>query len=143
MTALPIEEDDFIPRVYMVQEPMRKSRSTGSPVPLFDIQPAKAFGEIVTCLDWSDTKGEFDIDNIIHKLRDALCEYCDDDFILAVGNPVALALAATIAAEVNHGYVQFLMWQKLPLPGKYRVIKCDMGSGHPYQSNEITSDGGE
>lgn len=110
------------PRVYLVQEPLRRAASTGSPVPLFDLSPAKEYGEIVTCLDWSDTKGDFDPDALMDKLYQQLADYSDIDFILPAGNTVAIAMASMIASEVNNGCVKFLLWQKIPLPGKYRVV---------------------
>lgn len=114
------------PRVFLVQEPLRRSASSGSPVPLFDLTPAKEFGEIITCLDWSDTRSGFDPDVITDKLYRQLEDFCDDDFILPTGNTVAIALAGAIAADVNNGVVKFLVWNKLPLPGKYRVIETKL-----------------
>jgi hypothetical protein len=119
------------PRVYLVQEPLRRAASTGSPVPLFDLTPAKEYGEIVTCLDWSDTKGEFDPNALMDKLYEQLQGYSDIDFLLPAGNTVAIAMAAMIAAEVNNGAVKFLLWQKVPLPGRYRVVATQ-----PYSDNQ-------
>ncbi len=122
--------EERTPRVYLVQEPLRRAASTGSPVPLFDLAPAREFGEIVTCLDWSDTKGEFDPGFLMDKLYEQLADYSDIDFILPAGNTVAIAMASMIAAEMNNGRVKFLLWQKIPMPGRYRVVETPPYDGH-------------
>lgn len=124
MSSAYIEPAQFA-RVYVVQEPLRKSMSSGKPVPLFDLAPASAFGEIITCLDWSDTKADFLADDLLVKLRNALHEFNDDDYLLMTGNPTAMALAAIVAAEVNEGRFNLLVWTKRGTEGFYRVMQVN------------------
>ncbi len=111
-----------MPRVFLVQEPIRRSASTGGPIPLFDLTPAKEFGDITTCLDWSDTKRGFDAEHVMDKLADALRDFGEDDFLLPAGNTVAIAMASMLASEFTEGRVKFLLWEKIPSPGQYRIV---------------------
>lgn len=115
------------PRVYVVQEPLRHSNAVGGTRPKFDITPAREFGEIVICLDWADTGRGFSCDEVLWKLRRALNDYRDDDYLLMTGNPTAMALASIVASEVNDGRIRLLVWTKDgPDNGYYNVADIDI-----------------
>lgn len=48
----------------------------------------------------------------MYRLRKNLADYCDDDYILCMGDPIAIALAAIVAATINAGKVNFLKWDR-------------------------------
>jgi hypothetical protein len=41
-----------------------------------------------------------------------LRDFCDEDFLLAMGDPVAIAIASMVAGEVNNGKVNMLKWDR-------------------------------
>ena len=46
------------------------------------------------------------------KEKQKLKDYNDDDFILAMGDPVAIGISCIIASEVNNGKVNILKWDR-------------------------------
>ena len=49
---------------------------------------------------------------LVASLKHALKDFCDDDYILTVGDPVAIGMATSIAANANRGRVKFLRWDR-------------------------------
>lgn len=127
--TMPAMQDSYSSRVFVVQEPLRHSAAVGGVRPLFDLAPANKFGEIVICLDWSDTRHGFECDDLLWKLREALQGFDDDDYLLMTGNPTAMALAALVASEINDGRIRLLVWTKEgPHSGHYRVADIDLNA---------------
>jgi hypothetical protein len=60
----------------------------------------------------------------VFKLRKKLQHYCDDDYLLLIGDPIAIALAAMVAASMNQGKVNFLKWDKQER--RYLAVKSDL-----------------
>lgn len=48
----------------------------------------------------------------IFKLKQKLKNYSSDDYLLLIGDPIAIALSAMVAATFNNGRVNFLKWDK-------------------------------
>lgn len=96
--------------VYVVQEPMRRNFTTGQLEAFMDLTPATAYGEIKILLDrpnYSLTPGP-----LVNLLKQKLKDFCDDDFLLGVGDPTAMMIAAMVAARINHGRVKLLKWNR-------------------------------
>jgi hypothetical protein len=85
--------------VYVVQEPEGKN-----------ILAAKKFGKLEALLP----SGQIMLSSgpSVLKLRRKLQKFCDDDYLLLIGDPIAIALAAMIAGASNAGRVKFLKWDK-------------------------------
>ena len=49
---------------------------------------------------------------IIARVRQRLKDYCDDDCLLGMGDPAAIAAAAAIASDANRGRFNILRWDK-------------------------------
>jgi len=45
-------------------------------------------------------------------LRKRLRDFGDSDYLLPVGDPVAIALTAAVAADANGGVLRLLKWDK-------------------------------
>jgi len=63
---------------------------------------------------------------MVTQLRQKLQNFSDADYLLATGDPSAIAVAASIAAEFNRGQYKLLKWNEAvqiikKMPGK---IKC-------------------
>jgi hypothetical protein len=108
--------------VYVVQLAKRRNRDTGEIEPVFDITPAEEHGELVELL--SPTAKPFNPEPIIEELYVKLENYGDDDFILCIGNPILMALACSIAADINDGRVNMLQWNGHQ--GRYVPVEADI-----------------
>jgi hypothetical protein len=45
-------------------------------------------------------------------LKSKLKDFSDDDYLLAMGDPAAIAIASIIAGDVNNGVVNILKWDR-------------------------------
>lgn len=97
-------------KVYIVQEPMRKNRTTGEFEAMMDLTPASAYGELVVLI--KTNKLPLMSAPFINSLRMGLKDFCDDDFLLPVGAPAAIAFAGAVASDINRGRVNMLVWDK-------------------------------
>ncbi len=96
--------------VYIVQQPRRRNRETGEFEPLFDMTPARAYGEIEVLLP--STTHHLVGQVLCKELRNRLRNFGEDDFLLGAGDPMAIGAATMIAAEMNRGRVKFLRWDR-------------------------------
>ena len=73
----------------------------------FDLATEKEINDPnAMCLSTVDDK------NTPHSRMVLLKDYNDDDFILAMGDPVAIGISCIIASEVNNGKVNILKWDR-------------------------------
>ncbi len=78
--------------------------------PVFDVTPARVYGELKILIT-SNSIGVA-VQPLISILRKNLKDFNDDDYILAVGDPVAIGIVTAIATEVNLGRVRMLRWDR-------------------------------
>jgi hypothetical protein len=76
-----------------------------------DLTPAIKFGE-PTILLKSAKDQTFAPQPVFRELKQKLKDFSDLDYILLVGDPVAMALAVNAAAMANNGRVKLLKWSK-------------------------------
>jgi hypothetical protein len=108
-------------RVFVAQEPMRKGAS-GRTQPAIDLTPARQFGELIYCLDWSDSKYD-DPDMMLLKVLQTLDSIREDDYVLMVGSPTAMALVAGVAF-CNCDSIRLLQWDKDA--SRYKVVPVNV-----------------
>jgi ribosomal protein L37AE/L43A len=82
----------------------------GSFQPVFDVTPARIYGELKVLIT-SNAIG-ISVQPLISILRSNLKDFSDDDYIIAVGDPVAIGIVTAIAAENNRGRVKMLRWDR-------------------------------
>jgi len=116
-------------KVYIVQEQLKVQRGRdgepvrngeGAPVvvPIYDFTPAAQYGELVTLLPTGDfLMGSVEWEGAVlpkyqQLLYEGLVHYSDEDYLLLVGAPWALAAASVIASNYNDGCVKWLVWDK-------------------------------
>ena len=101
--------------VYVVQESPGKN-----------ISGAEQFGKIEILLPMGQVT--FSPGPTVRRLRSSLHGYSDDDFILPIGDPAAIAIATAVAAAFNRGRFNILKWDrqehlyipvKVDIHGKY------------------------
>jgi hypothetical protein len=64
------------------------------------------------------------IQPVIRELTYKLRNYNDQDFLLFTGDPLAIALAAHAAAELNNGRLQVLKFDRFQ--NDYYLVKVDL-----------------
>jgi hypothetical protein len=87
-------------KVFVVQETPGKN-----------VLGAGQFGELVRLLP-PNQQIVFSAQPVVRKLRDMLKNFCDDDFLLAIGDPAAIGIACAVAAENNRGRFKMLKWDR-------------------------------
>jgi hypothetical protein len=98
--------------VYIVQETLKRDRETGQLVRIHDLSPAAIYGTLVPLLEQGKSPSVLATVPIVHELKRKLKNFGDDDSLLAVGDPVVIGLATAVAAQINHGRVSVLKWDR-------------------------------
>lgn len=104
------KESPIMGKVYICQEPQRLDHTTGRMVSMMNFNHARKFGEPVVLLPSGPVA--LNTAPTVWALKDALRDFGDDDYLIAVGDPTLQAMAAIVAAENNRGRVRFLKWDK-------------------------------
>ncbi len=86
-------------KVYVVQEVEGRN-----------ILPAGNYGKITILLPPGQTM--FTTDRLVRKLQDGLKSFSDEDYLLLMGDPLAIGLATTVALNNNQGHAKFLKWDR-------------------------------
>ena len=107
--------------VYIVQNHASYNHKTGLMVPRFDLSPAEQFGELVFLL--SPITVPSNPKKVIAELRKKLRDFCDDDYLMMIGNPCLISFCAVVAADINEGRVNFLQYNGSQRA--YRVVKAE------------------
>ena len=116
--------------VYVVQDCQRYDRDTGQYVPSHDLSPAAEFGDLKYLL--TPTAAPWHTESIIQDLWDGLADFTPSDYLLLVGNPVFIGLAATVACDITGGRIRFLQWngkERRYLPIEAQVYEVARPSG--------------
>jgi len=87
-------------KVYVVQEN-----------PNVNVIGAGRFGELVPMLP-PGKQITLSPAPIVRMFKSILKDYNDNDYILAMGDPAAIAIAAMVASDINHGLINILKWDR-------------------------------
>ena len=79
-------------------------------VPNRNVLPAQKFGELILMLPPGDVV--LSAAPTVSRLKKKLKDFKDGDYILTMGDPIAIALAGAIASDINNGKVNFLKWDR-------------------------------
>ena len=88
-----------------------------------NILPAKEYGDLVLLLS-EGSQVVLSSQPTVNKLRRKLRDYNDNDYLLLIGDPVAMGIACAIASDVNRGRIQCLKWDRMEL--KYYPVKFNL-----------------
>ena len=85
--------------VYVVQE-----------VPKFNVLPARKYGELELMLP----QGQITLSAgpTVNRLKHKLRNFTDMDYLLLIGDPLAIGLAVAIASNANRGKARLLKWDR-------------------------------
>lgn len=95
-----------------------------------DLAPATKHGEMVVLVEHA-RDASFP-QSILRTMRRKLKDFTDQDFLLLVGDPVAMALAVNAAANANRGRVKILKWSRDY--GDYYPMQIDFNQGDDDES---------
>jgi hypothetical protein len=76
-----------------------------------DFFPARKFGTLELILP-STAQVVLSVDPTLRKIRRALKDFSDNDFLLLSGDPIIMGLCMMVASDINRGKVQTLKWDK-------------------------------
>lgn len=76
-----------------------------------DLASATKYGELVVILKQAKDQ-TFAPQPVLRFMKQGLKDFTDEDFLLLVGDPIAMALAVNAAAQANNGRVKLLKWSK-------------------------------
>jgi hypothetical protein len=107
-------------KVFVVQETMRHN-----------VLPAQQFGDLVFLLPPQVQIG-FSPGPMVNRMKRVLRDFTDQDYLLLIGDPAAMSIAAAIASQYNNGKFCFLKWDKREM--KYYPIVVDLNQkGESYE----------
>lgn len=98
--------------VYVVQETMNH-----------DITSAMDFGQIYVILP-PGSQIAFSPIPTVKRIKHKLRTFNDDDFLLLIGDPAAIGIACSVAAEINNGRFKLLKWSRKE--NRYYPISIDL-----------------
>lgn len=110
-------------RVFVVQRPAYYDRSRRGWVNKYDLSPAGKFGELVFLLRPGNIYRD-KLDSAVAHLRKHLADYSEDDHILAIGDPVAIAATVMMASQVSGGRISLLKFDRMN--NEYDAYKVDL-----------------
>ena len=87
--------------VYVIQEDGRK-----------DLTPARRYGEIATLLP-PGQQITFSAEHVYKALFIALAEFTSEDYLLLVGDPIAIGIVTAIVARLTGGKFKLLKWDRM------------------------------
>lgn len=99
-------------RVFVVQQPAYWDGEARRFVPKYDLSPASKFGRLHYLLGPGNIFADR-LDQARDQMDKILANYTPDDYILPVGDPVAIALACMIAGRNTMGRVNVLKFSRL------------------------------
>lgn len=108
-------------RVFIPQVPSRYDTKIGSWVPTVNLDPAKDFGELVIMLPPEASRLE--TDDIVRLLKAAMTEYGPEDYILALGDPLVIAVASAVADRASSP-LRLLRWDKISR--QYQLMEAQL-----------------
>ena len=105
--------------VYVIQE----IPGTQSGSPKINIMGASKYGEFKFLLP-EFSQIIFSPGPLIFKLRKALRDYTEEDYLLLTGDPAIIGVACSIVSDITNGKYQLLKWDKQER--KYYPIRINL-----------------
>ena len=96
-------------KVYIVCEPTQ--HRGGERISTVDLTPAADWGEPVILLQSNQTL--LNPAPTIATLHAKLATFGDSDYLVPIGDPILMCIAAIVAASHNKGKVKFLKWDRI------------------------------
>lgn len=103
-------------RVFAIQVPAR--REAGQWIEKFDLSAAEHFGELIRCLPYGNVPSDPEVTR--KRLFEAFADFDhSSDYVLLLGDPVAIAQAASVLTELSEDPFMALKWDRRE--GRYEI----------------------
>lgn len=112
-----------MPKVYVVVEDSKKN-----------LTPAMDFGDVEVVLP-EDTQLTFAPQPAVEVIRRKMSSYTAEDYIVAVGDPVAIGAVCAAAALATGGRFTVLKWDRQEK--RYIPVRVDLGVRYERFSNGV------
>lgn len=98
-------------RVFVVQRPSFRDKATNEWKDKYDLSAAAQYGDLAYLLG---TRGNIPQSTpaTVRLLQEKLRDFTSEDYLVAIGDPVAIAAAAVIAAGRTGGMLRVLKWDR-------------------------------
>lgn len=98
-------------KVFVIHQPAVRDHHTGQMRPQHDLSPALRFGEVVDVLPPGSISQDIGVvkTQVMTRLLDEGC--CRDDYLLAIGDPVAIVVGA-FAMSAFSDRIRLLKWDR-------------------------------
>jgi hypothetical protein len=106
-------------RVFIPQETRRKTPDGNAFV--FDFTPALKYGAIHVIVPPGPPL--ISLASVLPQMREKMRGFCDDDYVVATGDPALIAAACMIGGWYNSGRVKVLRWDRFTRD--YAVLDLD------------------
>jgi hypothetical protein len=97
-------------RVFLPQIVQRFDAAEGKMRPAFDFSAAAQFGQLIPILDAHDDP--VFLARITSKIKKALEDFSEKDYLLAVGDPAVIAVCAGLILRRNGTRLNMLKWDR-------------------------------
>ena len=97
--------------VYIPQETLRYDSKTSGMRPAFDLSPAAKYGTLQAVLPHS-TDIMLATDPMRRSVERTMKDFCDDDYVVFMGSPPAIAACIGAAIKNNGGRYKLLHWDR-------------------------------
>lgn len=108
-------------RVFMPQRPV--TRVDGEWRDKYDLTSAKRFGRLVEVVPAGSIPRDLGV--MMRMMEAALGGYSLEDFLLAIGDPLAIAMAVLVAGKSTGGTINLLKFDRLT--GEYKAHSVSTG----------------
>ncbi len=98
------------PTIYVPQEPTKRDPISGQRSPLYDLSPALKFGSLKVLLPHGIML--LNTTPIVETLKRDMADFCDEDYVMCIGDPSAIAAAVMVASSINEGRVKLLKYSR-------------------------------
>tara|TARA_R110002012_G_scaffold312856_1_gene523952 strand:+ start:493 stop:846 length:354 start_codon:yes stop_codon:yes gene_type:complete len=94
--------------------------------PRVNILPAAKWGDLESLTDPYDQL-HINPSRLVTQIRRNLRGLTDDDWLLCMGDPAIIGVSFALAAEINHGRVNLLKWDRMEK--SYYPVKVSLRGG--------------
>jgi len=98
------------PKVYILQEVMRRDPTTNRNTPAHDFAPAAIYGSLEFVIT-AEARPSIVGRTLVNQLKDALKDFAPGDYILPVGDPSLIFTAGAVIGK-KYGSFKILQWER-------------------------------
>ena len=96
--------------VWVAMEPQRWDAASGAFVAQYDLTKALRYGDLKVAL--APRQSLLTLEPIVVALREKFADFRDEDYLIAIGSPILIAISAHIALQRTGGYLNLLTWDR-------------------------------